>query len=119
MVRSKSELVIATKLYNQKIDYQYERELEGIDVLGNRSRILRPDFSIETVAGDLLIWEHLGMMNRESYRKGWEWKKAWYEHNGYTLGNNLFITMDDEKGELDANEVERIVTVVKERMNEF
>ena len=37
-------------------------------------------------------------LNRDDYRRGWEWKKEWYAKNGYTLGNNLFTTQEDERG---------------------
>ena len=31
---------------------------------------LRPDFSWETDGGELILWEHLGMLDREDYKKG-------------------------------------------------
>ena len=62
---------------------------------------LRPDFSFVTADGELILWEHLGMMVREDYRKGWEWKKAWYEANGFGVGRSLFTSQDDERGGLD------------------
>jgi ATP-dependent exoDNAse (exonuclease V) alpha subunit len=100
LVRSKSELVIANMLYEMGIDYAYERELLGSD--GVR---VRPDFSFVDAAGDLLIWEHLGMLGREDYRRGWEWKRDWYETNGYVSGQNLFTTEDDVRGGLDSEAV--------------
>jgi hypothetical protein len=101
MLRSKSELVIANHLFDVGIQYQYERPLEGTVAPGK----LRPDFSFQTDAGEIIIWEHLGMLSLDDYRRGWEWKKAWYENNGFTLGTNLFITEDDERGGLDAGPI--------------
>ena len=66
---------------------------------------LRPDFSFVTDAGDVIIWEHLGMLNRDDYLRGWEWKQAWYKNNGYTLGKNLFTTQDDAQGGLDSGPI--------------
>ena len=104
MVRSKSELVIANILYENNIEYHYERVLEG-DVDGRK---LRPDFSFIDPAGDVIIWEHLGMLSREDYRVGWKWKRNWYAQNGFTLNHNLFTTKDDPKGGLDAVTVKEL-----------
>ena len=79
MVRSKSELVIANMLWQMDIDYMYEDPVEGEQVPGK----VRPDFSFVDPAGDLIIWEHLGMLSRDDYRKSWEWKKDWYAKNGF------------------------------------
>jgi hypothetical protein len=98
MVRSKSELVIANHLFDVGLQYFYERPLEGTKSPGR----LRPDFSFVTDAGDVIVWEHLGMLNRDDYLRGWEWKQAWYENNGYRLGENLFTTRDDDQGGLDS-----------------
>jgi hypothetical protein len=106
MVRSKSELVIAIEL--QRLDMwsrcEYERPLDG-PVTGGR---LRPDFTFIDAAGDPIIWEHLGMLDKESYRRSWEWKLAWYEQNGYCVGENLFITEDGAPGGLDQTTITRV-----------
>ncbi len=75
MVRSKSELVVANKLFSMGIDYHYERIVEGTVKPGK----LRPDFTFIDPAGDPIILEHLGMLGRDDYRRGWEWKKEWYQ----------------------------------------
>jgi ATP-dependent exoDNAse (exonuclease V) alpha subunit len=102
MVRSKSELVIANHLFGTNLPYEYERPLDGTAAPGK----LRPDFSFITDAGDIIVWEHLGMMNRDDYRRGWEWKKAWYGQNGYVVDTNLFTTSDDARGGLDSRPIE-------------
>ena len=110
MVRSKSELVIANILFENQIEYEYERVLQGKTDL----RKLRPDFTFIDPAGDIIIWEHLGMLSREDYRLGWEWKKQWYTKNGFVLDENLFTTKDDPKGGLDAIKVKEIALKIKE-----
>jgi hypothetical protein len=102
MLRSKSELVIANHLITVGLKYSYERPLEGLAAPGR----LRPDFSFITDAGNVIVWEHLGMLNRDDYRRGWDWKRAWYETNGYRLNENLFTTQDDERGGLDSGPIE-------------
>jgi len=109
LVRSKSELVIANMLCNIGLRVEYERVCEGTLESGR----LRPDFSFTTAAGDLLIWEHLGMLNREDYARGWEWKKAWYQKNGYVPGQTLFTTQDDEKGGLDSGQIRQTALAIK------
>lgn len=103
LVRSKSELVIANLLHEEGIEYEYERRLEGRD-----GSVVHPDFSFVDAGGDLIVWEHLGMLSREDYRRGWEWKKSWYAENGYTEGVNLFSTADDPRGGLDSTEVRTV-----------
>jgi ATP-dependent exoDNAse (exonuclease V) alpha subunit len=95
LVRSKSELVIANHLLGLGLPYQYERPLDGTKAPGR----LRPDFSFVDDAGDLIVWEHLGMLDRADYRRSWEWKKNWYSANDFHEGKNLFTT--SEGGGLD------------------
>ncbi len=112
-VRSKSELVIANMLFDAGVEYEYERVLEGEATPGR----LRPDFSFVTDDGDLIIWEHLGMMHRAEYREGWEWKLGWYKDNGFTLGENLFISKDDRMGGLHSDELRKTVETIKDQMS--
>jgi hypothetical protein len=110
LVRSKSELAIANHLFNIKLDYQYERELRGT-VDPDR---LRPDFSFIDDAGDVIIWEHLGMLDRPGYAEGWDWKRRWYARNGFELNRNLFTT--SEIGGLDMRDVERASEKVRDAL---
>jgi hypothetical protein len=97
MVRSKSELLIAEKLHALGINYQYERFLEGTIRPGR----LRPDFSFIDDAGNVLLWEHLGRLDRADYRDGWEWKRQWYSQNGYAEGRNLFTSTEEQIRDVD------------------
>jgi len=110
LVRSKSELEISTILFNLGIEYEYERILEGTRQAGR----LRPDFSFVDAAGDLILWEHLGMLDRESYRRSWEWKKTWYESNGFVEGKNLFTSTEDPEAGLDAKALEITAKRIKD-----
>ena len=114
MVRSKSELVIANLLYDCGLgdQYQYERQVTGEFREGN----LRPDFSFVDPSGDLIIWEHLGMLTRPKYRSDWEWKKQWYVDNGYIEGETLFTTEDDPIGGLDSTQVKAVADQIMERL---
>jgi hypothetical protein len=48
------------------------------------------------------------MLDKESYRRSWEWKLEWYGENGYRLGRNLFTSEDDSSGGLDQTEISRV-----------
>ena len=107
LVRSKSELVIANYLHSVGLNYQYERPLDGSNTPGR----LRPDFTFVDDAGDIVVWEHLGMMDRPDYRRSWEWKKAWYDANGFHEGVNLFTSTEGEG--LDATAIANLAGRVK------
>jgi hypothetical protein len=107
LVRSKSELAIANYLYQIHLPYLYERELRGTV---DKDR-LRPDFSFIDDAGDLILWEHLGMLDHPGYAEGWDWKRTWYARNGFEVGKNLFTT--SEIGGLDMRGVEATAKAVQ------
>lgn len=52
-------------------------------------------------------------MSREDYRKGWEWKKSWYEANGFGVGRTLFTSQDDDRGGLDSANLRSTVDAIK------
>jgi TPR repeat protein len=100
MVRSKSEIIIADALFNLHIEYAYERVL----TLKDRT-ILRPDFSIYCVSGDIILWEHLGMLDSQEYKAKWMKKRRAYANNDYEIGRNLFVTTDDDGGRMDSQKI--------------
>ena len=104
MVRSKSEVIIANMLYDSGYEnFLYEEKLP----LGDSFKL--PDFTIRDAASGLfVIWEHLGMLGDEEYRKAWEAKKQVYEANGFSEKNgNLIVTMDSLDGGIDCQEIQR------------
>ena len=109
LVRSKSELVIANMLFQLGIDYEYERVLDGTTAAGR----LRPDFSFVTADGDLIVWEHLGMLDRPDYRRGWEWKRHWYKRNGFVEGQTLFTSIEESGQGLDSGMLKATALAVK------
>lgn len=109
LVRSKSELVIANMLFQLGIPYEYERVYDGIAAAAR----LRPDFSFVTADGDLIIWEHLGMLSRPDYKRGWEWKRAWYQKNGFAEGKTLFASSEEDGKGLDSAELKKTALTIK------
>jgi hypothetical protein len=111
LVRSKSELVIANHLHTLGLPYTYERPLDGSAAPGR----LRPDFSFVDDAGDVFIWEHLGMLNRDDYAKSWAWKQQWYSTNGFTEGQNLFTTSETDG--IDMASIDAVAHAVKRALH--
>ena len=112
LVRSKSELVIANILNGLEIDYEYERAYEGTTEPGR----LRPDFSFTMPDGDLIIWEHLGMLDRPDYKRGWEWKRHWYERNGFVEGKTLFTSTEGGGQGLDSARLRATALAVQQQL---
>lgn len=110
-VRSKSELIIAEALSAAGIVFEYEKPL----VLGGTTRY--PDFTIDDeISGRTFYWEHLGLLEREDYRRSWEKKFAWYRAQGVLpaeegSGPNgtLVITQESTKQGFDSSVVQRII----------
>jgi hypothetical protein len=112
LVRSKSELVIANYLHSIGLNYEYERDLKGTE---DPDRYLRPDFSFIDGTGNVVLWEHLGMLDLPGYAKHWESKRAWYARNGFELNKNLFVT--SEIGSLDMCAVETTAKKVQNALS--
>lgn len=111
LVRSKSEVIIANMLVEKGVEFEYEREFIGKN---DQKRI--PDFTFIDAAGDTIFLEHLGMMSLPSYKADWEKKLAFYESNGYKIGNNLFTTTESEKGGIDSLAIADVIDKILELM---
>ena len=110
-VRSKSEVIIANLLHAKGIDYRYEEPLEFDGIINY------PDFTIEDDStGKTYYWEHLGMLNDQSYRRRWNEKLTWYKEYGVLprkegggpMGT-LVITRDFGDGGIDSGLVSRLI----------
>lgn len=114
MVRSKSEVIIADRLYALKVEYGYEQPLKMAGVTKY------PDFTIDDIeSGRTFYWEHCGMLNVPSYRKRWEEKMEWYKANGILPheeggGQNgcLIITRESAQGGISSQDIEGIIRSV-------
>lgn len=102
MVRSKSEALIYNYLYQNGIPFIYECPLK------TESGYIIPDFTIYDVnTGDVLYWEHLGMLYDEEYYSEQFDKLCKYSSISVVPMTNLIITVDDQNGGLDTKSVER------------
>lgn len=109
---SKSEVIIADKLHNNKIQYVYEAAITD-----DRGITIHPDFTVEdNDTGITYYWEHLGMLTKDDYRSKWKRKQEWYERSGvveYTKDSDadkqLIITRDKPDGGIDSTEIKEII----------
>ncbi len=103
-VRSKSEVIIADMLKHYDVPYHYE------PVLKLRDQVKCPDFLVlNTKTRKEYIWEHFGMMDKPEYCKDAIEKLSFYENTGYSLGDNLIITMESSLHPLDTKYAERMI----------
>ena len=99
-VRSKSEMLIAEKLYEHGLPFRYEQilQIDGVDYA--------PDFTIRHCDGSIVYWEHCGLTGNSRYMNH-HWRKMQiYVEAGITPWKNLIITYDDENGFLDLSVIE-------------
>lgn len=105
MVRSKSEAIIDTFLYFNKIPYRYEcaLELKGCTIY--------PDFTIlHPETGQIFYWEHFGLMNDSSYTQKAFSKLQLYVSNGILPSIDLITTYESKDHPLDTELVQKIIS---------
>ena len=107
MVRSKSEVLLADSLYDAKLEFKYEVGLRLID------RMVYPDFEIlHPKTHKLIWWEHLGMVDDETYVTDNLERMIAYGKAGIVPGKNLIITYETKKKPLTHEKV-------NQRLREF
>jgi hypothetical protein len=105
LVRSKSELIIANKLYDAGIPYHYETMFMKEDFR------VSPDFFILNPRTlQTFYWEHFGLLSKESYLEEALWKIDQYAKYGVIQGKNLILTYESETHQLSTNYVETLIT---------
>ena len=96
-VRSKSEKIIADKLYMLGIPYRYEYPL----VLNNGITVY-PDFTILKMdTREEVYLEHFGMMDDLRYVEKAMYKLDMYARNGIYIGVSLWITFETQSSPLN------------------
>lgn len=104
-VRSKSEKIIADKLYSMGIPYRYEYP---VVLKGNVK--MHPDFTIlKMPEREEVYLEHLGMMDDCGYVEKVMLKLNTYERNDIYLGVNLFVTYETGKNPLNTRSLEGLL----------
>lgn len=94
-VRSKSEALIAEKLYDYEIPFRYEAVLNISGVL------FSPDFTVRRGDGKIFYWEHFGLTGDSDYMKHQQTKLRAYAGCGIVPWDNLIITYDNSRGDIN------------------
>ena len=103
-VRSKSEAMIDSVLYKNKIPYRYESLLQLGDIH------MYPDFTIRhPKTGEIYYWEHFGLMDDTNYSKKAFSKLQTYTSNGIIPTVQLSTTYETKSNPLNLEMVEKIV----------
>ena len=109
LVRSKSEVIIADRLYTAGIPYRYEQMLELQNEQANPLRYY-PDFTVlNKRTRKIYYWEHLGRLGDPEYCFDALIKLEDYSDNGILLGKNLILTFESQKMPLYTANVDRII----------
>lgn len=103
-VRSKSEAMIDTALFQNKIPYRYECLLQ----LGELS--FYPDFTIlHPITNQIYYWEHFGMMDNPIYAKHAFSKLEIYCSNNIIPSINLITTYETRNTPLNIYHIESFI----------
>ncbi len=104
-VRSKSEKVIADKLFMMNIPYRYECPL----ILKGMGKVY-PDFTLLHIrTRKEIVWEHFGMMEDTSYTASTVRKLHAYQANGYYPGINFISTFETKQAVPNMRDIEKML----------
>ena len=104
-VRSKSEMIIADRLFLNGIPYKYECPLM---VAGNE--IIHPDFTILRVSDrKILYYEHCGMVGEQDYAEEMVDRAVKYSLTGIYNGDRLFYTYECSGKPLDVRVLDNLI----------
>lgn len=112
-VRSKSEVIIANLLYQNRghILYKYERPLNLM--VDGKMKTIYPDFTILNIrTGKIIYWEHAGRMDDPYYANDFVRKMNTYVANDLLPGKDVILTYESQANPLE-------ITVVKRWLQEI
>lgn len=105
-VRSKSEVIIANKLYRHGIPYRYENQWQ----LSNGMKIF-PDFTImNPKTGKLFIWEHFGLMSDQAYSENFVQKINYYAESNILPGDSLIVSFESQRTPISTEIIEKQIS---------
>ena len=108
-VRSKSEMIIADKLYLAGIPYHYEINRENKDIYGDYYNV-QPDFTVlNKRTRQVYVWEHLGKLGDNDYCSISLPKINDYIRDGLIPGKNLILSFESQNCPLEVQVVETLI----------
>lgn len=105
-VRSKSEIIIANKLFSVGIPYRYEYPIWFAS-----GRTVHTDFYCLNIrTRQEFVWEHFGMMDNAEYVNAAVRKIAEYQQNGYLPGKNMIATFETSEVPINVRNIETMIS---------
>ena len=103
-VRSKSEVIIADRLFSSEVPYKPEPALQL------KYRKVYPDFiMLNTRTLKEFYWEHFGMMDNPDYAADATRKIKEYEDSGFFAGKNIIYTFETSDVPLSSVQVQALI----------
>ncbi|MBR3142198.1 MAG: hypothetical protein IKF09_03500 [Clostridiales bacterium] len=103
-VRSKSEIIIADRLYANGIPYKYECPV----LVGDE--IFHPDFTILRMSDRKILYhEHCGRMDDPGYAEDMVDRINKYNDEGIIHGDRLFLSFETSEKPLDARVIDNLI----------
>lgn len=103
-VRSKSEMIIADRLWANGIPYKYECPVQIGDI------VIHPDFTILRMSDRRILYhEHCGMVDNVDYYDNMVSRINDYGRAGISFGDRLFLTFESSKTPLDSSVVDKLI----------
>jgi len=108
-VRSKSEVLIADRLYEEGILYHYEEQL----ILSDHSSY--PDFNIPITLYRKYAWEHFGAMDKPLYFNRTRGRIMDYLDHQWLPGINMLTTYETKQNPLTEEQVDHVISWIESR----
>ena len=107
VVRSKSEKMVADKLYLRGIPYVYEPQLRL-----KKNVVVYPDFLLlNKRTREEYFLEHFGMMDNPEYCRKALQKMELYEENHIYLGQHLLATFESSIKPINMNHIDTLINM--------
>lgn len=106
--RSKSEAIIARRLYAHGLYFEYEKRLR-IKGKGGHWKTIYPDFTIWLDDGRVIYLEHAGKCQDEGYMERFKNRLMDYHAADLLVSRDLFITVDGPKGDIDVSAIDQLI----------
>ena len=107
-VRSKSEQIIADRLFDAGVPYRYEYPFVYESFEGKK-QVFTDFTALNKRTRTVYRWEHFGRMDDPKYRKTFFWKQFIYSQNNCIPGVGIIFTFEDNENPLDTRYVDRII----------
>lgn len=110
-MRSKSEIILYNIICDLGLPVKYDVDINLVNETGEKV-YKNADFVFPHKDGGLVVLEHLGLLDDDTYLTKAVHKVRLYQRNGYTVNDRLFLTADDTNGKFNAFMAKELVKVM-------